>query len=386
MKPIITRIILKAMLLGLGAQCEKIALEPEEELPVLSGADTFFNQAYRMLYTAVTVTLPESGGNLDTVRVEMFLVSADTSADTAAVDTPLVSYNLNDSANFGDILPEDGVYSRAFASTLPSGTVGTARLVYYAQVSGILYSLDDSVDIYLPLLSNPRSEIDKLSNEMFAAVKVNLAESDPEPDSVWVELYPASADLIDTLGSSGLLLSVPLEDLGAGGDSVRADSIYSGRFDSPLSLGTIGSIRFFYLTLFDGRLHSATDTLILVNRAPVIDSVSAADTLNLPPDTFFTLDTLRVTVSDPDGLGDVKEVSFTTLKPDGTISTGCQPCYLKDDGEIQANGDHTAGDGIYSMIITLASTNATGYYEYRFTAKDYSNAVSDTSRHRVLVQ
>jgi len=179
---------------------------------------------------------------------------------------------------------------------------------------------------------------------------------------------------------------VPLGDLGNDGDSLGADGIYSGSFDSPLALGTIGTVRFFFLIVLDNRVHTATDTLKLVNRKPVIESVRAAETLTLPQGSFFTLDTLKVTVSDPDGLADVKQVNISVLKPDSTMSTECRPCRLEDNGELQAYGDATAGDGIYSLIISLSSSNVTGYYEYWFAAKDYSNAVSDTAKHRVLVQ
>ncbi|MCH8838828.1 MAG: hypothetical protein IIA60_13710, partial [Candidatus Marinimicrobia bacterium] len=206
------------------------------------------------------------------------------------------------------------------------------------------------------------------------------------PDSVWVELYPASAELIDTLGSADLLLSISLGDVGAAGDSVGADGIYSRRFDSPLPFGTVGSVRFFFLTSLDDRLHTAGDTLILVNRKPEIVAVSAADTLSLPPSGFFTLDTLRATVSDQDGLGDVKDVSFTMLKPDSSLANNGNPFYLEDNGQLTAYGDVTAGDGIYSLIISLSSTDSTGTYEYRFSARDLSNAVSDTVIHRVVVQ
>ena len=386
MRPPFTRIVLMALACCLAAQCSRVALEPEDVLDVLANPASSFDPLERLFYAAVTVTPSELGADTDSVWLEMFLIIDDTTVDTTAGDTPLISLGLLDDATHGDILPEDGVYARRFAAGISSGTVGTARFVYYAQVSGAPYSLVDSVEVYLPLLSDALTTMDKLANEMFAAVTVNLTEDDPAPDSVWVELYPASAELIDTLGSADLLLSISLGDLGAEGDSVGADGIYSRRFASPLDTGTGGLVKFLFLLSVDSRLHTAGDTLILVNHKPEIVAVSASDTLSLPPSGFFTLDTLRATVSDQDGLGDVKEVSFTMLKPDSSLANSGNPFYLEDNGQLTAYGDVTAGDGIYSLIISLSSTDSTGTYEYRFSARDLSNAVSDTVIHRVVVQ
>ncbi len=386
MKPPFTRIILMALAFWLVAQCSRVVLEPEEVLEVLANPATSFDPLERLFYAAVTVTPPESSAVPDSVWLEMFIVTTDTTTDTAAVDTPLASLGLLDDAIQGDILPQDGVYARLFAPGVPSGTVGIARFVYYTRIGGVQYSLFDSVEVYLPVLSDTNTTMDKLANKMFASVKINLTEDDPVLDSVWVELYPASAELIDTLGSADMLLSILLEDFGDNGDILRADGIYSRLFDSPLDTGTVGLVKFLFIASVDSILHFTGDTLSLINRKPQIVAVSAADTLRLPPSGFFTLDTLRVTVSDQDGLGDLKEVSFTMLKPDSTLANNGDPFYLEDNGLLAAYGDVTAGDGIYSLIISLTSTDSRGTYEYRFTAKDLSNAVSDTAKHQVLVQ
>ncbi len=368
----------------LATQCSRAVLEPEEVLDVLANPASSFDPLERTFYAAITVTPPESGGDPDSVWTEVYLVPADAS-DTAAVDIPLDTLGLLDDGSDGDILPRDGVYARLFASGLPSGTVGTARFIYYAQVSGTLDSLSDSVQVYLPVLSDARTAMDKLANEMFAAVTVNLGPDDPAPDSVWVELYPASAELIDTLGSTDLLLSISLGDLGADDDSVGADGIYSRRFDSPLPFGTVGLVKFLFLASVDNLWHSIGDTLSLINRKPEIVAVSAAEVLYLP-ETGYILDTLRVTVTDADGLGDIQEVSFTMLKPDSALSNNGNPFYLQDNGLLDPYGDEVLGDGIYSRIIALEFTNDIGAYEYRFIAKDLSNAVSDTVKHQVVVQ
>ena len=391
MRPPFTRIVLMALAFCLAAQCSRLALEPEEVLDVLANPASSFDPLERLFYAAVTVTPSELGADPDSVWLEMFLIIADTTADTTAVDTPLISLGLLDDATQGDILPEDGVYARRFASGISSGTVGTALFVYYAQVSGAQYSLVDSVEVFLPLLSDPLTTMDKLANEMFAAVTVNLTEDDPAPDSVWVELYPASAELIDTLGSVDLLLSISLGDLGAEGDSVGADGIYSRRFDSPLPFGMEGLVAFVFLISVDNILNTAKDTLSLINRQPEIISVTSPDSIARPTTSIdLARDTIFVEVDDPDGLGDVQSVTFQIVKPDGNLGVGLDGSTvfdLYDDGFYNGTKyfDYDEGDGIYSGGVSFGIGNELGTYTLRFVVLDYSNAASDTTDHTVVL-
>ncbi len=374
----------------LAAQCSRVALEPEEVLEVLANPATSFDPLERTFYAAVTVTPPESSSDPDSVWIEVYLVTA----DTAAVDTPLDTLGLLDDATQGDILPQDGVYARLFASGLPSGTVGTARFVYHALIGGVQDSLFDSVEVYLPVLSNARTTMDKLANQMFAAVTINLTEDDPAPDSVWVELYPASAELIDTLGSTDLLLSIPLEDFGDNGDSMRADGIYSRLFDSPLDSGIVGLVKFLFLASVDSFLHSTDTTLSLINRPPEILSVTSLDSVARPTDSDDrAVDSLFVEVDDPDGLGDVKSVIFQIVKPDGTLGEsfdGSTTFDLYDDGvygvyDGKMYFDHDENDSIYSGGVSFRIINDLGTYILRFVAKDLSGALSDTAYFSVVL-
>ncbi len=168
--------------------------------------------------------------------------------------------------------------------------------------------------------------------------------------------------------------------------TIPEDGIYACKFDSPLPEGTGGSVRFAFYAFIAGDTSSAGDTLQLANLRPVILSVVGSDTLALPPVGFITLDTLRATAADPDGLDDIKRVSFTILKPDSSLGNQGQPISLADNGELDLWGDRVAGDGVYSIIIMLESDNDPGPYVYRFTAEDYSGAVSDTVFHPVVLQ
>lgn len=78
-------------------------------------------------------------------------------------------------------------------------------------------------------------------------------------------------------------------------------------------------------------------------------------------------------VSDPNGLSDIESVYFIVTRPDGT-SNGLKN-FLYDNGNSN-NGDAVAGDGIYSLIISVYSTNQKGTYRFDFQAKDRGKKLS----------
>ena len=240
-----------------------------------------------------------------------------------------------------------------------------------------------------PALSDPRTSYDDRDDSFYAAVTVTLPEAAAVLDGIWTEMFLASGILADSLGTDSLWTRVTLNDSAVSGDILPTDGVYARKFDSPLPEGTGGAVRFEFYALIAGDTSRAVDTLRLANLRPVILSVSGSDTLALPPPPppeFVTLDTLRAAVADPDGLKDIRRVSFTILKPDSTLANEGQSIPLADNGDLKLWGDRTAGDGIYGIIIRLESTNDTGRYVYRFTAEDYSGGVSDTVTHTVVVQ
>ncbi len=369
--------------------CERVSVAPEEELDTLSGTVTSFDPASRLFYTAVKITLPTGAQQADSVWINLYFASSD--SDTTALDTPLVSLGLRDDATGGDILPQDGVYASKFDGGLPTGAIGTALVDYRAAIGGTQYLVSDSVTVYLPLLDEPFTSISKLDNRMFASVKVNLAEGDTLPDSVWTELSILSGPMADSLGVGAMLDTVRLVDTGLEGDSIAADSVFSRGFDSPLPIGTIGSVKFLFLASLKGRLHTAYDTLKLINRPPEIVSISSLDSVARPVSASdYARDSIFVEVDDPDGLGDVNSVIFQIVKPNGTLGVGLDGSTsfdLHDDGVYTGEKyfDHTANDGIYSGGVSFGLGNELGTYTLRFVAQDLSNALSDTAKFYVVL-
>lgn len=104
------------------------------------------------------------------------------------------------------------------------------------------------------------------------------------------------------------------------------------------------------------------------------------------PDTAVVTDTTSILTSvnvfDQDGLSDIDKVYFVVYRPNGTTN-GAQNV-LFDDG-LSSHGDLTAGDGIYSLIIEIYSTNTKGIYRLEFQAKDRNGNLSNILNHLLLI-
>lgn len=118
------------------------------------------------------------------------------------------------------------------------------------------------------------------------------------------------------------------------------------------------------------------------NIAPEILSVSAPDTIEVV-DVALAF-TINVTVIDSNGIKDISEVYFTTVKPDQT-SSGSRTS-LFDDGNYKDNGDAVAGDGIFSRALSIDPTNQKGTYRFDFEAKDRGGLVSQVVRKYIVVK
>ncbi len=118
------------------------------------------------------------------------------------------------------------------------------------------------------------------------------------------------------------------------------------------------------------------------NLPPVI-----ANTI-IEPDTAVVTDTTVIFTSveamDSNGVNDLKEVYYIVYRPDG--STSGTKLLLFDDGNIEENGDLSAGDGIYSRLIQINETNDKGTYRFEFQAEDRSGELSNIMNHFVLIQ
>lgn len=234
-------------------------------------------------------------------------------------------------------------------------------------------------------LSNPVASYLAAEHSFYVGVKMVQSSVKTAVDSIWTRLL-----LIHESGGGpdSQLASITLTDDGVGGDILPSDDIYAQQFPSPLPLGAGGVVWFEINARLGEEVLTAADTVQLTRHRPEILSVSASNTIEVKNDPV--VDILQVKASDPDGLDDLKSVTFQIVKPDGTLgaSDGKTVFYLLDDGVHDGIlwFDQDPGDGVYSGGITFSPQNPKGTYTLRFVARDLAGALSDTANHVVEIQ
>ena len=301
--------------------------------PVLSGLvspDTLYLQTDVGYSVSVRVSDPQGWEDILVVRYFVY---------PEGISIPVWEDTLRDDGTGGDIVPRDGVFFDSVAVDFAGGTAGRYRIAVVAEdlahhlsdtLSGSFTVVDDAKN-FPPVLSSPVVP-DTLTADSLADVFISIRAMDPQGvgdiDSVWVQVFPP---LSPVFSFSGELL-----DDGTGGDEFGGDSVFSALVDLRMD-------------------------------PPVLSDLVAPDTVSRSAAEPIPL---SVRVSDPQGLDDVKSVYFNTTKPDGTPASG-NPFLMYDDGN-EAHGDETAGDGIYSLLVTITSQNEKGVYRFDFVAEDYS--------------
>lgn len=199
---------------------------------------------------------------------------------------------------------------------------------------------------------------------------------------VWIEILTPENEKI----SPG---TITLYDNGsaATGDAVKGDSIFSTlvTMKSEYINGTY-LISYFVEDKTGTVKKVAAQTFVFdngkANVAPIILSVVLPDTIQIVGEGLAFL--VAASVSDSNGIRDVKEVYFTSVRPDQT-SSGLRTS-LYDDGNYTENGDASSGDGIYSRVVRIDSANQKGTYRFDFEARDRGGLVSPVVRKYILVK
>jgi len=220
-----------------------------------------------------------------------------------------------------------------------------------------------------PVIENVSLDYSQLAKSLFISAKVIDPQGWEDIDSVSFYLYRK-----DSLSAATetLFLYGNLSDDGPPRDIIERDNVYSYLVDSSMIADNEG---FYRVTVqaFD----SAGNTSDIIseteevkqNSPPVIYLLEA-------PDSFEKGDTLifRVRATDPQGISDIRSITYTIKLPDGEI----KPDYwfLRDDGKF---GDKDSLDGIYTVHqSTNPESKLQGLFIFYFVAKDYCGALSDT--------
>ncbi|MCK5738368.1 hypothetical protein KAH55_04270 [bacterium] len=302
---------------------------------------------------------------------------------------------MRDDGRLPDSVPGDGVFSAEISLDFAKGQPGDYIFSLYGQIMDyeILYSLaGDTVRINDSAANQP-PEIGAVT-----VPSIVLLESGAQ--------YPITATVMDADGNTDILevvcdvfapeeanlptLTLRMQDDGNGPDVIAADGVYTATLSSNIPGGRVGIYSFrFKATDTAGNVsvpvvvtNSVSDA---ANEPPVLTALAAPDTLQLESNAVVVI-TMAVTVTDPQGLDDLRVVYFNSfLPPDGRASSG-NPFNMNDNGNEALYGDVTAGDGIYSIKINLPPGSGTGNYTFVFEAEDYSGAHSNQITHVVTVE
>ena len=119
------------------------------------------------------------------------------------------------------------------------------------------------------------------------------------------------------------------------------------------------------------------------NVAPVVSNLVMPDSIQAGETILF-----HVEVSDSNGLNDIEFVFYEAYDPNGVRIVNSQGIFqfpMFDDGNTSENGDVTAGDGIFTVILTFPASAQKGTWRFEFQARDRSKLLSNKIIHNIIV-
>ena len=233
--------------------------------------------------------------------------------------------------------------------------------------TGVIKESDPISDVHFHYL--------QASNKFFISAYASSQYQGSNLDSLMVLWQGvSSADTADT---------IRLFDNGTKGDMIK-NIIPSSAKDS---------IFFSIMGLYGGKSVSQSLIFLLGNIRPKIGTVVVPDTVLRPaanpdPNIYNTIKfSVTATVSDPNGIDDIKRVFFRSYHVGkDSLMNGGNPILLYDDGEKDSSGDLQKGDGKFSRTISINENALVGIYHWTFEAQDLSSAYSDTVKKVLVVE
>jgi len=304
----------------------------------------------------------------------------------------IASHEMADDGKGGDILAGDAQYYLPVDTALTHNQTGRFILEAVARDrAGHTSSPASDTLTILPGVENRLPSItsllapDTVWSDSTYAPQFLVTVSDPDGIAtiryVLLEIYPPAFPapaIVDTL-----------RDDGQSGDGEPGDGKFGSRL-KPSVLGNNCGKHIFVFRPVDGAggvgfAASRTIHVSLVhipdNSPPqVFDLVAPATISRSAPRNNYLL---SIRASDPDSVcgDDIARVFFNSFLPSGTPATN-NPFLMRDDGK---QGDVAAGDGRYSLTISISQEVATGEFRFEFQAEDKNGALSEKLIHKLTV-
>ena len=368
-------VIFAVVVLGFLSSCDEEIVKPDgEDLPfaveIVEIPARVDQTGVRDYPVSARVTHPDGFAAINSVTVKFFDGS-----------TELIAFELFDDGgavqtNDRDVVAGDGIYTNVYSSIpgqLPDGNL-LAR-AFVDATSGSIQSEEAAVFVQSTNVAPVLQSIevpDTLPSGTTSVIRATIIDDNGTGDI---------AQVIATLTLNGSdITSFDLAEETTTGDF---EAVYARVIDPAFAAELIGDyeISIQGRDLSDALTLELSANLFIDNGPPQLSGIVLPDTLSRASGDIV----VQVSVTDPQGLGDIDSVSFLSRRPDGIFANNGNPIELLDNGDL-VNGDPVAGDGQYSNAFTIPPNALLGEYTYFFVSRDRVGNTADTLQQSFILE
>ena len=379
MRKIVTIVVI-GLMLGVASCTEDPITKPDYTYPEIEDIlvpSSIFLDGETQLIQAV-INDPQGPANIQSATLILINPAGNTK-----------SIAMRDDGQQGDILASDGQFVVSLG-TNDWENAGDAELSVEASDKDGNTSTSETVAVTIrpgsrgtmPVINSiefaDSIRIDSTYNVQLLA-NVEDAQGLGTIDSVIASVYQ--------INSATPLEKIQMLDDGTHDDGVAGNGIYGAQI-VPTEIGLQHDFYILRINAFDaqGNISEVATYSFrgykFPDVAPVIVSISADSVISRSDAEYMYI---KVTVSDRNGLENIRRVYFNSFLPDGTASSN-NPFLLSDNGlNTEPFFDEAAGDGIYSRVVEVPTDASLGEYRFEFQAEDWTFLKSQKVTHILTV-
>jgi hypothetical protein len=377
-KLILIQFLIFLLLLGCSEEDSPVTIGKVPNIESINAADKWNPRLARKYKIEVSVNDPQGPDNIKTVIMD---VKRDTSGLVIFTDS-LYDDGAYYHSEDGDVIAGDGVYSNRFLPNEISNPLVPGLYLFRFMAIDHENNQSPDIDYLISFGENRPPEVVKVSapdsfsvNAADGIIQATVSDSDGVEDVERVYFESQKT------GSGQTRYEGELFNDGdpAHGDLVAGDSVFSTILAVPFLIGKSGMYNLIFHaedTFDEVNEIPLIHEILLRNNAPDYSDLSVPSQITVPAEPGeYARELITIKVEDPEGLADIDQVYFYSLKPDTTFANYGQPIQLRDNGlpfniyrAADEVGDAVAGDGIYSFsLVAWGDTSKTMLGEYKLT-------------------
>jgi hypothetical protein len=221
----------------------------------------------------------------------------------------------------------------------------------------------------------PVDSVDYLTSDSVLTFAVTFNSSDQIQDVYFNIISPAGIQV-----NSSPIYLYDDGNLSVHGDSAGADNTFSNKFTMSNSyINGVYIVKYYVTDIYKTTSFISAQNFVFDNGkdrfAPVISNLDLPDSVAIGQTFSFS-----VMAVDSNGQGDIEMVYYELYKPDGSQVVNSQGVFqfpLFDDGQTSTDGDVTANDSTYTVLLTFPFGQPTGNWRFEFQAIDRTNLLSN---------